>query len=397
MTDKRQLSIHMVLEYLINDDNEREKISGFKPEGINSTMGSVKDESFWYARYSLEGKDERTARKMSEVDLYVREHFNVVVLQNDCSEYFNNRLYPLMSKFERKLRRMLYVFSGIKKDDEYVKDINKLEEKTLGEIFSLLFIDDEFMSRVKDKVKKQNRDKFSKNEILKLIEEERENVFWDNLFGKDIVPTLRANFQKIRNSRNDIMHSHNIGYKEYRTCRRLLEKINKEIDEALDNVSIKEQISKRPMSFGQTLAQAINYQESLSMLRSAAYEALLAASVVNSPEYKNMQEFLKNINSSEYRPQIEEMNEALKLISSEFCTPVITQMTSIYKENSAIRQILEQAQMNPSFAAPLKELSKTMREIADQGSYEGTGKSHENGDHQRTVSGENNRTDDNKL
>lgn len=253
------------------------------------------------------------------------------------------------------------------------------------------------MSRVKDNVKKQNREVFSKTEILKLIEEESENVLWDNLLGKDIVPTLRVYFQEIRNSRNDIMHSHDIGYKEYRTCRRLLEKINKEIDEALNSVSIKEQIAKRTVSFGQTLAQAINYQESLSMLRSAAHEALLAASVVNSPEYKNMQESLKNIISSECRPPIEEMNEALKRISSELCTPAITQMTSIYKENSAIRQIMEQAQMNLSLAAPLKDLSKTMREIADQVSYEGTGKSHEDGDHQCSVSGENNRTDDNKL
>ena len=203
----------MVLKYLINDDNEREKISRFKPEGINSTMVSVEDESFWYARYSLDGKDERTARKMSEVDLYVREHFNVVVLQNDCSEYFNNRLYPLMSKFERKLRKMLYVFSGIKKDDESVKNINKLEEKSLGDIFTLLFIDDEFMRRVQDNVKNRSRGKFSKTEILKLIEEESENVLWDNLLGKDIVPTLRVYFQEIRNSRNDIMHSHDIGYK----------------------------------------------------------------------------------------------------------------------------------------------------------------------------------------
>ena len=31
---------------------------------------------------------------------------------------------------------------GIKKDDESVKNINKLEEKNLGEIFSLLFIDE---------------------------------------------------------------------------------------------------------------------------------------------------------------------------------------------------------------------------------------------------------------
>ena len=110
-----------------------------------------------------------------------------------------------------------------------------------------------------------------------------------------------------------------------------------------------------------------------------------------------MQESLKNIISSECRPQIEEMNDALKRIYSEFCTPAITQVTSIYKENSAIRQIMEQAQMNISLAAPLKELSKTMRGIADQVSYESTGKSHENGDHQCSVSGENNRTDDNKL
>ena len=53
--------------------------------------------------------------------------------------------------------------------------------------------------------------------------------------------------------------------------------------------------------------------------------------------------------------------------------------------------------MNLSPVAPLKELSKTMREIADQVSYEGIGKSHESGGRQCSVSGENNRTDDNKL
>lgn len=358
----------MVLKYLINDDDEREKISSFKPEGVDSTMVSVEEESFWYARYSLEGKDERTARKMSEIDSYVREHFNVIVLQNDCSEYFNNRLYPLMSMFERKLRRMLYVFSGIKKDDESVKEINKLEEKNLGEIFSLLFIDDGFMSRVKDNVKKRNREEFSKAEILKLIEEERESVLWDNLLGKDIVPTLRLHFREIRNSRNDIMHSHDIGYKEYRACRKLLEKINREIDEALNNVSIKEQISKRTVPFGKTLAQALNSQDYFAGLQAMSVAAETMASVVNSPDFESLQKSIQNITSTVYHPEMDAMRETIKQLTNVAYSPDISQITSaFYKANPAFQQIAEQQRMLANLAVPLKDITDTFRR--QQGLY----------------------------
>lgn len=353
----------MVQKYLIKDSKEKTEISSYKPEGIDSIVVSVEEGSFWYVRYSLDGNNERTALKMSEIDEYVRNHFNVVVLQNDCSEYFNNRLYPLMSRFERQLRRMLYVFSGVKKDKESVKEINKLEEKNLGDIFSLLFIDDGFMNTVKESIKKRNREEFSKAEILKLVEGEKENTLWDTLLGRDVVPTLRANFQEIRYFRNDIMHSHDIGYKEYRTCRILLEKINKEIDETLDNVSIKEQISKRPISFGKTLAQALVSQEYLASLQAISKTVGEMVAVANNTAFDSLQESLRNMTLSVYGPELDSIRETLKQTTTVANSPVISQIVSnLYKDNPVFQQIAEQQRLLANLTAPLKEVTDTFRQ-----------------------------------
>lgn len=224
------------------------------------------------------------------------------------------------------------------------------------------------MSRVKDNVKKQNREEFSKTEILKLIEEESENVLWDNLLGKDIVPTLRLHFREIRNSRNDIMHSHDIGYKEYRACRKLLEKINREIDEALNNVSIKEQISKRTVPFGKKLAQALNFQDYFAGLQAMSVAAETMASVVNSSAFESLQKSIQNITSTVYPPEMDAMRETIKQLTNVAYSPDISQITSaFYKANPAFQQIAEQQRMLANLAVPLKNITDTFRR--QQGLY----------------------------
>lgn len=259
----------MIQEYLLQDENIKKNISDYKPKKASIKLYQVEKGKCWYAQISVNGSNEQAARDLSDIDMYVQEHFAVTLLRSDCSAYFTNKLYPLLSSFERTLRKLLYIFSAINNDDESAKNIKELEKKTIGQIFTMLFIDDAFVSSIKDSIKGANRDIFSKDDILKLISSVDEKTVWDSLMGDDIVPTLRKNFQEVRFIRNNVMHAHNINWNEYENSRKLLRKIIKEMDTALDDVSIKESIATKKPSYNHTLSDALKAQVHIGQIASS--------------------------------------------------------------------------------------------------------------------------------
>lgn len=259
----------MIQEYLLQDENIKKNISDYKLEKASIKLYQVEKGKCWYAQISVNGSNEQAARDLSDIDMYVQEHFAVTLLRSDCSAYFTNKLYPLLSSFERTLRKLLYIFSAINNDDESAKNIKELEKKTIGQIFTMLFIDDAFVSSIKDSIKGANRDIFSKDDILKLISSVDEKTAWDSLMGDDIVPTLRKNFQEVRSIRNNVMHAHNINWNEYENSRKLLRKIIKEMDTALDDVSIKESIATKKPSYNHTLSDALKAQVHIGQIASS--------------------------------------------------------------------------------------------------------------------------------
>lgn len=259
----------MIQEYLLQDENIKKNISDYKPEKASIKLYQVEKGKCWYAQISVNRSNEQAARDLSDIDMYVQEHFAVTLLRSDCSAYFTNKLYPLLSSFERTLRKLLYIFSAINNDDESAKNIKELEKKTIGQIFTMLFIDDAFVSSIKDSIKGANRDIFSKDDILKLISSVDEKTVWDSLMGDDIVPTLRKNFQEVRSIRNNVMHAHNINWNEYENSRKLLRKIIKEMDTALDDVSIKESIATKKPSYNHTLSDALKAQVHIGQIASS--------------------------------------------------------------------------------------------------------------------------------
>ncbi|MBR7015315.1 MAG: hypothetical protein IKI12_02580, partial [Lachnospiraceae bacterium] len=206
----------MKQEYLLQDNNEKEAIESYKVKGITTTVLSAGDDKCLYARFSTPLENEKAARQLSDIHEHIYSNFNVIVLESGCSEYFNRRLYPLASEFECKLRKLLYLKSALDNDEKASSNIVDLELKDLGQIFSLLFIDTGFMSKVKESIKSQNKDCFTKEYIIKIIQETEENALWDTLLGKETVPTLRKEFNDVRSFRNDIMHSHIVTWKRYK-------------------------------------------------------------------------------------------------------------------------------------------------------------------------------------
>ena len=249
----------MIQEYLLLDNAQKDAIKSYEYEGIKAKLFSANNDKCWIAHFNVNGENENNAKMLSDVDQYVRRHFSVNILEDGCSAYFNKRLYPLVSRFEYMLRKLLYLTSAVNKDDKSTANVTDLESQDFGQIFTLLFIDNEFMRNIKDEVKGRNRDDFTKAEIIALIECTEENTLWDVLLGKDVVPTLRNSFHDVRLYRNNVMHSHSINWGKYKEIKKLYSTINSEIDIALHQIEVTE-IKPR---FNITLNEALRAQAKL--------------------------------------------------------------------------------------------------------------------------------------
>ena len=259
----------MIQEYLLMDSSEKDAIKAYKPKDIKKRMFSAGNKKCWYVQFAIEGENEKIAKQLSEVDEYICKSFHVTVLENGCSAYFNERLFPLVSGFENKLRKLLYLTSAINHDDKSAGNIADLELKDFGTIFAMLFVDNDFMGKVKDDLKKRDLKHFSKTEVIAAIESINENTLWDKLLGEKTVPSLRKSFINVREYRNDVMHSHHIIWEKYIKIQSLYKAINNELDEAIHDIEVVEsKITSKP-TFNQTLEGALRIQKQLSELAKA--------------------------------------------------------------------------------------------------------------------------------
>lgn len=302
----------MIQKYILLDEKEKKAISEYKPANVHSRLLSVESDKCWCVEFSADGNDEETAKRLSNIDVYICGHFNVTVIENDSSSYFNNKLYPMVSELERKLRKILYIFSAIDKENESAKNITALEKKDFGQLFTLLFVDDNFMTAAKNMVKSANRETFSKAEIMRSLNNIDEKPVWDLLLGNNVVPTLRSRFQDVRSIRNDVMHSHNISWHKFDDARTLLQKIVSEMDSALNDISIAEFIEKKKPTFNQTLTEALKmWDEQLSQIASAI---LPSTQVINEMASAISKVYGDNSNLTKLSEQVIRITEAFSLV-----------------------------------------------------------------------------------
>ncbi len=256
----------MIQEYLIRNLGEAEYVEAYNPVGVKKRMCSAAKGSCWSVRFSVEGENERAAKQLSEVDEYLVHNIHLTAMSCGCYAYFHRKLYPLINEFELKLRQLLYVKSAMNHDDESAKNISDLESKSFGDLFTLLFIDVNFMSAVKNAVKNRNRESFIKQDIIAAIEKLEEITLWDKLMDKDVVPTLRKQFVTLQTYRNEVMHAKRITWHRYKEIKRLYKSVNSEIDIALRAIEFEDGLIHINPAFNQTLAGAIRLQDSLAAL-----------------------------------------------------------------------------------------------------------------------------------
>lgn len=335
----------MIQEYLLQDPAEVDAIKEYKPESIRKRMFSADNGNCWYVQFSVEGENEGIAKQMSVVDEYVRGTFHMTVLYDGCSAYFNRKLFPFVSGFEYKLRKLLYLIGAINHDEKSTSNIADLESLDFGKIFTLLFIDNAFIGKVKEEVKTRNQEVFSKADVVAAIEATEENTLWDSLLGKDSVPTLRKRFNDVRMYRNDIMHAQHLNWEKYRNVLTLFKAIHNEMDRALHKIEVVESKTPSNPEFNQTLESALQAQKEYSAMVEAlqasqkAMQQLSALYSQNPAFIETMERIKESYSAFAITPELRESLEELSQMYRAYDTnPAFLELQNQFKALEKMRR-----------------------------------------------------------
>lgn len=224
----------MIQEYLFVSNNKLEEAKAYQPEGIKTTWTQMENTENWIVTYSISKESFENAKRLSDLNLFVTEHYNPTALVNDSAALYNKRLYPIVNEFERLLRKALYLKGSLHKGEKAVENLKDLETQEFGKLFDMLFTDDDFIKRVKERVNSKTWN-YSKNEILDSIKGLTESTLWDLLFTEP--HTLSKRFVEIRQYRNAVMHAHNIDYETYEKAKDLFQSIIKELKSEISRIA----------------------------------------------------------------------------------------------------------------------------------------------------------------
>lgn len=252
----------VIQEYLFFGDEKikDEDIPCFND--IKPKVEEIENSDCIIVKYEKDGNNEDSAKILSAINEEIKDKYNPTVLTDEASAYFNKNLYPLFNEFERKLRKLLYIKSALYPNQKTVENINDLESKDLGEIFTLLFTDNNFVTSARNAIK-QKTWQFTKAEMLESLQKIDENTLWGDLFGKNSICDLPSRFLNVKNYRNDIMHAHNLNYDKYKKIKNFINKINNQIDAEISNaVVLKKSKSdnQSEQNYNTILNTAINLQ-----------------------------------------------------------------------------------------------------------------------------------------
>lgn len=308
----------MIQEYLFIGTENLSDESDLCIEGIVPEIEEIENSDCRIVKYTVGGGDEDSAKLLSAINEIVVDKYKPTVLTNESSAYFNKRLYPLFNEFERMLRKLIYLKSALYNKKEETKAIAHLETMTFNEIFEILFTDKNFMLKLKEKVNDKFY-KFSSTSIAKLINELPENTLWSKLFEKGAVNNLEYNFDTIKTYRNEVMHAHNISYKNYKDAFKLIKATNAELDsEICKTIGLKESKAQtdKMLNYNKIINETIAsnrisevirmVQEALRVSRNSALKI-----IESSPSLVENLEMQKKLNEISVTPEIVALQELL--------------------------------------------------------------------------------------
>ena len=320
----------MIQEYMLKNVSDKDSISKYQNKDVEKFFFSLNNGKSIIVRFKCEGENEKSARILSEVHDDITSRFKVLTLESECSKYFNRRLYPLINEFECLLRKVLFIFGALNDDGDSLTRIESIESLDYGAIISMLFIDDSFMSQLKDDIKKRNKEHFSKKDIVDFLQSTSEVTLWDRLVGEKQAPTLRMKFGLVRDYRNDI--------------RTLFITINSELKEVIEKIEVKEHNKKEKKKVNQLLDDALSAQEKINEIyrpimdeiqkETNLYPDIFTITKICSDLEQQLKPIEEFYNSSPVREMIQEQTKVLSELKE--ISPALKQLNNIIKNNSPI-------------------------------------------------------------
>lgn len=306
----------MTLEYLVNSQEDVNRILQIMLSEKKAVISKrILNDNCFMVTATIGSEGREAAHSLSDLNKKICEIGDCTVLTNGSAAYYNKVLFPVINDFERKLRKLLYSTSALKPNVEGRDTIANLEAKDFGQLFDILFKDSKYFERIKRFVCGKEKPSWSgySQELLKVIDNEEENLLWDRLLTDD-VPTLRKHFLDIRSIRNDVMHAHNIDKEEYLRSARLFKKVNEEIDFAIEKLADGAFV---PDSYNQDIENAIQEENgvpSINMEMSELQKAYLAGAIARH-RIEGMENELREKDPEkyyEYTTRIDELSKKLE-------------------------------------------------------------------------------------
>lgn len=312
----------MRLEYLFFDKSKRPQVETFNNE-LETYWSKAKEDDlspeitykdfdktdYWIVKYEKAGNNEQVARQLSEINEKICEEFSPTILTDESSEYFNKSLYPLVNKFERRLRKLLYLKVALYNEEKLKKAILMIEKKDFGSIYDILFVDHDFRTKARNEIKELN----TRAEMLEAIDNLHERTAWDILIGNSILTIIKDNFDLLKEYRNDVMHAHNISYDRFKDIKRKFSKANLELDEQINEVLQYSPVAMvSPMTVDTLYDKLVAFTNGVGkIVNGAAYFmdlfAKLSTATVHPETLSNLEKFLIFLGLSIEPEQIEEL------------------------------------------------------------------------------------------
>lgn len=268
---------------------------------------------------SKEGFDEETrARKLDALTARLENDYNnsFQIVHSESSQYFCERIYPLIVKFETKLRYAVYISRALFENGNVNKESFKIGQKTkkeiettdFGEIYEALFTDAELQG----KVAKINGQKLTKTDLIKEIGDLEERTVWEQIVGTDY-NYIVEHFLEIKNYRNDVMHNHLVTYEEYIQEQTILQKAIAELERVIND-----KLLVNNSSYSNT-NNVIDVLSGLLLLVGAV--AVAANKAANSEIGKNVIKGLEVLGNAVYKNSLLLNSDADRIILSDVEEP----------------------------------------------------------------------------
>lgn len=308
----------MTLEYLFLDNTYKDKFENYSYHYDVKNNGEItrtidarisiqnfKNTDHWIIKIEVEGESKETARHLSKINDDIIK-YNPIVLVNESSAYYNEKLYHCINSFERELRRFLYLKSNISSNQKAKQVIENLEKLTFEKIYVRLFVDNNFCKAVHSY---SENPIFSRSELIDKINQFNENTVWDTIVEPNVLSLIKEDFLKLKDYRNDVMHAHNISYEQYKEIKKLYTKVNIQLLAEIEMLLNFDEQSEMSNRFVETLYEKLgtaydNISTIEDMINRLAIMKQKISSIEIRPEVKKFVNFL--LQSIEKEDEIDE-------------------------------------------------------------------------------------------